>query len=197
MEKEEIARSIKKGGILAQVSFEVVGNPKEHVEGSIRDFIANIEKDEEIHIISKEIGEAEAIEGGLFSTFADTEVLVDRLDKFNWLCVNFMPSHIDIISPEEFRIKDKELTNWFNDILAKLHEITFSYRTLSTKEEAFVKNMNAMIHNAVMLACEVYHKEDEVAKKLGLPADEVLKFLEAGVKKGVLEKKEGGYFRKK
>jgi len=197
MDKDEIAKKIKNGGVLAQVSFEVVGNPKEHVENSIRDFMANLEKDQEIHIITKEIGEAEELEGGLFSTFADTEMVVDKLDKFNWMCVNFLPSNIDIIAPEELRIKDKDLTNWFNDILSKLHEVTMGYRNLSTKEEAFVRNMNAMIHNSVLLACETYHDKEDIAKKLGLPVEEVVKFLEADVKKGNLEKRDDGYYRKK
>ena len=190
-----MAKKIKDGAVLAQVSFEVIGAPKEHVEQSIKDFVDNVRKDQKIHIMSEEYGEAEALEGGLFGTFADTEILVDNLDKFNWLCVNFMPANIEIIEPAELRFSDKDLTNWFNDLLAKLHEISTNYRRLATKEDAFVKNMNALMHNVVLLACEQYHTPEAVSQKTGIPEKEVEKILESNVKNGKLELKESGYFR--
>ncbi|MBN2142967.1 hypothetical protein JW711_06590 [Candidatus Woesearchaeota archaeon] len=197
MDEKEIQEKLKKGGVLAQVSFEVIGTPKEHVEKAMHDYIANLKKDHQIHILSVEYGEPEETEGKLWGTFADTEMLVESLDKFNWLCVNFMPATIDIIAPEELKFKDKDLTNWFNDLLAKLHEVSTSYRQLSTKEEVFVKSMNQMIHNAVLLATEHHHTSEEISKKLGIDLDNLKHFLDVNVKKGKVEEKDGKFFRKK
>ncbi|MBN1792197.1 hypothetical protein JW826_00725 [Candidatus Woesearchaeota archaeon] len=197
MDEREIDAKLKKGGVLAQVSFEVIGSPKEHVDKAIRDYLTNIKKDFQIHVLGEEFGEAEEVEGGLFSTFVDAEILVESLDKFNWLCVNFMPSNIDIIAPEELKFKDKDLTNWFNDLLAKLHEVSTGYRQLSTKEDVYVKSMNAMIHNAVLLAAEHYHDPTEISAKLGIDSENLKHFLETNVKKDKLEERDGKFYRKK
>ena len=194
MDDREIASHIKKGGVLAQVSFEVVGSPREHVEKTIREFTANIKKDSGIHFLSEEYGDAEELEGGMFGTFVDTEILVDSLDKFNWLCVNFMPSNIEIMEPEELSFSDKDLTNWFNDLLAKLHEVSIAHRQALAKEEGYTKSMNALVHNSVLLAAERYHTAKEIATRVGLPEEQVGKFLEANVKNKKLVKKDNGYY---
>lgn len=190
-------KKLKSGGVLAQVSFEVVGNPKEHVEKTMNDFMENIRKDQQMKIISEEYGEAEEVKDsdGLWSTFCDAEMLFDSLEKMNWLCVNFMPSNIDIIAPEELRFKDKELTNWFNDILAKLHEVSIGYRQTIAKNDLLTKNMNFLIQNAIILAAGHHHNKDDIGKVVGIAAEQLEPFFEALVKNGKLEKKGEEYHR--
>jgi hypothetical protein len=194
MEESDIAKAIRKGAVLAQVSFEVIGHPKEHVEQSMNEYLKNLKADSDITFVSEDIGEAEDIGGGLFSTFADTELLFKSLEKLHWLCVNFMPANIDIISPSELKFTDKDLTNWLNDLLAKLHEVSTNYRQLASKESAFVTNMNAMMHNIVLLACESYHVIEEISSKTGIAADELEKFLDSNVKSGKIIFKDGKYY---
>ena len=110
--------------------------------------------------------------------------------------LNFMPANIEIIEPAELKFSDKEMTNWFNDLLAKLHEVSTNYRKLATKEDAFVKNMNALMHNTVLLAAEHHHTSHDISQRTGIPEKEVEKVIEINVKNGKLEKRENQYFRK-
>ncbi len=192
-------KKLKNGGVLAIVSFEVVGNPKEHVEKTIREFMENIRKDQQMKVVTADYGEAEEVKDsdGLWSTFCDAEMLFDNLEKMNWLCVNFMPSSIDIIAPEELRFKDKDLTNWFNDILAKLHEVSIGYRQTLVKEELLTKNMNFLIQNAILLAAESVHDKKAIGEKIGIGAEQLEPFFEALLKNGKLDKKGEEYHRGK
>lgn len=196
LSEKEVAKKIKDGGVLARVSFEIIGSPREHVEQSLKLYLDNLKKDHQIHFMHEDIGEPEEVSEGVFSTFADTEVVVESLDKLNWLCVNFMPANIEIIEPVEPKFSDKDLTNWFNDLLSKLHEVSTNYRQLATKEKAFVTNMNAMIHNAILLAAEHYHTLKEISAKTGIEEKELEKFLESNVKSGHIEEKDGKFYRK-
>lgn len=196
MKDEEIQKRIKKGAILSQVSFEVIGSPKEHIEKTIRGFVNNIKNDSQITFLNEEFGEPEKTEGNLWGVYADTEMLVDSLDKFIWLCVNFMPASIEIIAPEELRFKEKELTNWLNDLLAKLHEISHTVRQSNLYKDAISKGMNALIQNTIFLATEHYHKPGEIGKKLGIPEKQLQPFFDALVKNGKLEKKGSKYYKK-
>ena len=199
MEEKEIQKRIKQGAILAQVSFEVVGNPKDYVETTIKGFVNNIKNDSDITFLNEEFGEPEEVPNsqGLWSTYADTEVLVNSLDKFVWLCVNFLPATIEIIAPEELRFSDKDLTNWLNDILAKLHEISVTVRQTNVKNEVLVQNMNALIQNAIIITTEHYHKPAEIGKKVGIDEKQLQPFFEALVKQGKLEKKGDEYYHGK
>jgi len=196
MKDEEIQKKIKKGAILAYVSFELIGNPKEHIEKTIRGFVNNIKNDSQITILSEEFGEPEQIEGGLWGVYADTEMLVDNLDKFVWLCINFMPASIEIIAPAELKFKEKDLTNWLNDLVAKLHEVSHAVRQANVYKDAVSKGMNALIQNAILLAAEHYHTPDEISKKIGIQKKQLEPFFKSLVKKGKLEKKGIEYFKR-
>jgi len=198
MDDREIQKRVRAGEILAQVAFEVVGNPKEHVETTIRSFVENIKKDHAITVITEEYGEAEEVQGsqGLWGAYADTEMLIGSLDKLIWLCVNFMPASIEIIAPEELKLKEKDLTNWLNDLLAKLHEISITVRQANIKDELLVKSMNALIQNAVIVAAESYHKPEDIGDRVGIDAKTLQPFFDALVKKNKLEKKGEEYYLK-
>lgn len=196
MEEKEIQKKIKQGAILAHVSFELIGSPKEHVEKTIKGYVNNVKNDSQITVLNEEFGEPEKTEGNLWSTYVDAEMLVNNLEKLIWLCVNFMPGTIEIIAPKELKFKEKELTNWLNDLLAKLHEISHGVRQTNIKDELIVKSMNALIQNAVLLAAEHYHKPKEIGKKIGIPTKQLKPFFESLVKQKKLEKKGNKYYKK-
>lgn len=190
MDDKEIKKRIDKGAILAQVSFEIIGNPKEYVETSIKEYLENIKKDEGMNILNEEIGEAEEIEGNLFSSYADVEILFNNLEKINWLCINFMPANIEILAPTRKDIEDKELTAWFNDNLSKLHEISTKVRQVQINNDALVKGMNALIQNSILLAAKTIHNPEEISKTLGIPLKQLEPFFNALIKKGKIQKED-------
>ena len=197
MDNKEIKKKLDSGGVLAQISFEIIGNPKEHIETGIKGFMEKIAQAREVHIISQEIGEAEELEGGLWSIYSDTEILFERLEKLVWVCINFMPGSVEIIAPEELKFKEKDLTNWLNDLLAKLHEMTLNVRQNQQIAEGIAKSMNSLVHNAIMLAVETYHTKEDIVKKIGIPEEQIQQFLDILVKKGKLEKRGEKYLKKK
>ncbi len=195
MKDKDIQKKIKQGAILAQVSFEVIGNPKEHVTRTIHGYVNNIKNDSRISVLSEEFGEPEKIEGGLWSTFVDTEMLVEGLDRFTWMCINFMPANIDIIAPENLKFREKDLTNWLNDLLAKLHEISHTVRDTNIKNKALSQGMNALIQNSLLLAAENYHSKNEIGRKMGIPVKQLEPFFKSLKERGRLEEKKGRYYK--
>jgi len=196
MKDEELNKKIQKGAVLAQVTFEIIGNPKEHVVKTLNDYLEKIKATPEMTILDQEIGEPEAIEGELWSTYADTEILFDKLDRLVWLSVNFMPASIEITAPEKFILSDKDITLWLNDLISRLHEIAVSVRKTTTTDNLLVMSVNALIQNSMLLAAETYHKPKQIAERIGVDEEQLKPFFEALVKNGKLEKKREEYFRK-
>jgi len=194
--KKEIKEHLEKGYVHVNVIYEMIGNPKEHIEKTLRLFLENIERDPDIITLKKDFEETmELEEKGLFSTAAEVEYLILGIEKITWLAFNFMPASIEILGPKELTFTEKDFTNWLNDLLSKLHEVNTVHAALRNEHQALVRNVNALVRNNVILALDKPMTAAEIGKKVGIPTKQLLPFLEAMVKEGKLEHK-GKHFSK-
>lgn len=196
---KEKKEKLNEGWMHINVLFELVGNPKEHLEKTLQAFLDNINQDEHIITIKEEVEETLELEEdkGLFSAAAEVEYFVFGLEKLTWFAFNFMPASIEVKAPSELTFKDKDFSGWMNDLLAKLHEVNAMHTSLKSEHQQLVKNLNIAVRNNVLLATE--HEAlavKEVAKKIGMGDTVVQQFLDALVKEGKLEEK-GKKYKKK
>jgi hypothetical protein len=196
MEEKEIKKILDNGGVLAQVSFEVIGTPKEHVEKSMKSYIENVKKDEQIHFITEDTADPEELDNKMWATYSDNEMLFENIQKLTWLCFNFMPSNIDIIAPENLKFKEKEFTNWLNDLISKLHEVSTEYRQTSSNEQALKRSLNTLIHNSILLACDKPRIAEDISKRIGIAEEQLMPFFDSLIKNNKLEKKGDEFVRK-
>lgn len=151
------------------ITFEIVGRPKEHVEKSIAEYLDNIKKDARIEIIKEDIAEAIELDDGMFSTFCEAEMAVQDLNLLTWLCVNFSPASIEILEPNNINFSASKLTIWYNDLLAKLHEIGTNLRATIQKNKLLSLSMNTVISNFIITVLETGPKKEEtIAKLMGI-----------------------------
>jgi hypothetical protein len=182
---KEIKAKIEEGWIHVTVLFELIGNPKEHIEKTMESFLATINEDKHIITIKEEMEETLELEQskGLFSTAAEVDYLILGIEKLTWFAFNFLPANIEIKAPEELTFKDKDLSDWMNDLLARLHEVNTVHTALKSEHTVLVKNLNNAIRNNVLLALETGASDAKsVSKKIGLGETASQQFLEALVK---------------
>lgn len=192
--KKEIKGKIDKGWIHAVVLFEIAGSPKAHVEKARDQFLENIDTDEQLVTLTKDIEETIEIEDGIYSTAAECDYLIYGMEKLTWLALNFMPASIEIKAPSELTFAEKDLSGWLSDLLAKLHEVNAVHTNLKGQHDALVKNLNASIRNSVLLALgEESLDSKAIGKKVGLGDKQLNAFLEAMIKEEKLIKKGAKY----
>jgi len=162
----------------AIVTFEVAGKPKEHVETSLDKYLKNIEKDDRITIEHQDREEAIEHDDGMWSVFSECELVVKDLETITWLCINFSPASVEILDPDELTMEARDVTNWFNDLLSKLHEVSANYRNQQGANEHLVLAMNQLIQNAILLALKRGKKtEKELEKDTGISGVQMEPFL--------------------
>lgn len=194
MKEKEIKEKIKEGWIRCIVVFELVGKPKEHIEKTIRLYIENIKKDTRIKIIQEEYAEVIEHEDGMFSTFVETEMIIESLDVLNWLCVNFMPASIEIIEPSNLTFEARNLTGWFNDILSKLHEVSNNYRMALAGNKNMTIALNALIKNTILTCLDIKDMSiEEIEKRSGIQKEQLKPFLEHFLKNKKIKLKKNLY----
>jgi hypothetical protein len=161
MKESQVREHLQKGWIKAIITFEVVGKPAKHVEQALMQYLDNIKKDHRIVVLHEEREEPLEHEDGMFSTFCEVEALVQDLETFTWLCINFSPASIEILEPDMIEADARNLTNWLNDLLAKIHEIGSNHRTQRNATEHLTVAMNQLIQNAVLLSLKTGRKTEK------------------------------------
>lgn len=179
--------------LVVRTIFEVLGRPKEHVEKTIKAYIENIKTDDQIKIIKEEYESVEEIEEGMFSAICEAELEVGDIEKLTWLCMNFSPASIEIISPPAITMEDKDITHWLNDLLSKLHEIGVKHKSITSQNEGLVRNFNAMTRNAIILTLNESRDKLSISQKIGLTEEFTEKFLEALIKEKKVKKDKNQY----
>ncbi|MBN1646335.1 hypothetical protein JW868_04825 [Candidatus Woesearchaeota archaeon] len=195
MKKKEIKEKLDQGYIQINVIFELLGSPKSHVEKTIKAFIQGIKVDPNVIFLQEEFGEVEEREGNLYSTFAEVDMLILGLEKITFLCFNYTPASLEIVEPGQLTFRTKDLTNWINDLLAKLHEVSTVTKAFNSKNQMLQQNINALLHNAIMLSIKQAKTEKEIAQDMGLPVKTVKPMLDLLVKDKKINLKDKKYLR--
>jgi hypothetical protein len=109
MEKTE--EVVKNGGLLAQLFFDFHGTSKESVENTCIGFSSTLNKEEGVIFSISEIEKPIEQEGSIYSTYMKASILFVDFQSFCNFITKYTPISIEIIKPEEFKIKNIDLAN--------------------------------------------------------------------------------------
>ena len=118
--------------IRTKVIIEVIGAPKEHIEKALGMILNRIKEEKYLEVVKAISFEAKQLKDKIYTTFAETEIHFDDINKVIDFCFNYMPSSIEILEPTELTMSAKETNDMLNDVLAGLH-----------KYEMVMKNLHA------------------------------------------------------
>ncbi len=179
--------------ITCRAVIEILGSPKEHVEKTLKDYLALIRKSKDFKIVDEFVSSAEPKEK-LFGIFAELELIFKHPSKIIEFCFDYMPSSIEIIEPEELKFKSREMANMLNDLQAKLHKLDMFVKNIRAENTLLTKNAEAILRNNVLLVLKTGDKNlKELSKKIGLPEENTKNFLESLIKQKYIKKKGDKY----
>ena len=117
--------------IHASFILEILGRPSEHIIESMKGIIKKLDEEKGIKIIESKIHPPKKIEDAnqkeknedlaLYTTFAEIEAEIDDINSLLILAFNYMPSNIEIISPENFLIKNGDISGILTNTILRLH----------------------------------------------------------------------------
>lgn len=111
--------------IRAIAIFEMLGRPAEHLKSTLSQYIEKLSKEEGVEVVSRDVHEPKRIEDAkqeLFTTFAEVEIKFKNPAVLFKIVLLYLPSHLDIISPEEIKIKNFDLSSITAGVISKLHQ---------------------------------------------------------------------------
>lgn len=178
--------------IEAKAIVELAGKPKNHIEKTFQLVLDEIKKVYEV--TNLDVVPVEEKEG-VFSTFAEIDMKFKDLVEIYAFCANFLPSSIDVMTPETINVDSKELTDGINDLMATMHQRDMFLKNSNMRVKRLTNNMNQLIVNFINLLTEKGATAEELTAKIGLPQDMVEEFANNMAKENLL-KKENDKFTK-
>ena len=194
MEEREIKEKLEKGYIQSRVIIEIVGKPKEHVEKAIADLLGHMRKNKDVIILSEHMEEAKEHEGEMWSTFAEIEVLIENIPKLVGFCFDYMPSSVEIMEPEDFKLKGRDMASFINEMQAKLHNLGIVIKRLKNENLFLKKNSsNLLLNYLTILLVNKKRTLEELSKLTTISKEELKPFLDKLIETGKIKEEDGAY----
>ncbi|MBI2549700.1 hypothetical protein HYV83_00780 [Candidatus Woesearchaeota archaeon] len=189
----EIREKLEQGYLRISTVIEIVGAPKEHVEGTLRLVLKQLREETGTIVLGGKVHEPKA-QGPFFSTFAELQVLVKNFAALVNICFNYMPSSVEIVEPTQFKLAPLEFSNLFNDLLGRLHEVDMRLKNTNAANALLDKNLYNLLKNVVLLLLEPGSKNlGELSSRVGIAEQQLEPFL-AKFAEEKLIKKDGHHY---
>ncbi|MBI2573420.1 hypothetical protein HYV86_06150 [Candidatus Woesearchaeota archaeon] len=131
---------------------EVIGKPKEHVEGAIKEYVTKIKADKKFIVLEEELAEGKKhTEEGMWATFAELEIKTNELKEISRFCFEYMPSLIEIIEPEKLTLSDVDISLFISDLQTHLHNADMIAKQLKIENEHLKRNSAGLLKNFVLV----------------------------------------------
>jgi hypothetical protein len=109
--------------ITAIIVLEMLGKPAEYLKETLNQFIERMSLEKGLKILKRKVNEPCRIDtADLLSSFAEVEIEFDNLQLLLNMIFTYMPSHIEVVSPESISLKNFEFNNLCNDLTRRLLE---------------------------------------------------------------------------
>lgn len=174
---------------------EVLGKPKDYVESSLQDYLKKLKEDDSYQTKILEIAPAEQQKDPeLWSTFAELEVGTDTMGNLINFCFDYMPSLIEILAPENLNVNETDLSNFLNDLQARLHNLDMLTKQTKMENDYLVRNMSIMLKNTLLvLLARSSYSSGQLSKMTGVDKDKLEDFLDSLIDEDKVNLKEGVY----
>lgn len=129
------------------LTIEVIGRPKEHLIETLEDIIKKISEERGVTILKKKIREPIEIKDkkDLYTSFTELELEVQEVIVLQSLLFKYMPSHVEILSPEKMTLTNSDLNFLFNDLVMKLHRYDEVARILQIEKVVLEQKLKSIL----------------------------------------------------
>jgi len=129
--------------ILATIVLEMIGKPPEHLVDTLKKLIKEIGEEKEVKVLDSKINEPKEMEKhkGFFSTFSEIDLEVENILNLVNVVFKYMPSHVEIVSPENLKISNTSLNSTLNELTRRLHAYDQVVRVIQNEKEILEKKL--------------------------------------------------------
>jgi hypothetical protein len=127
----------------AIIILEILGKPKENVSSALQALVAKLGNEQGVKIIDQIIHPVVKVKESkeLFTSFAEITLELDSLDNYFGILFAYMPSNIELVSPERISLENNELNILANKLAARLHDYDAIAKRMIAERNILVQKM--------------------------------------------------------
>ncbi len=164
--------------------FEIMGRPAEYIKETLSQLVDKIKDEKGCCIVDKKVFEPKVVEQhhDIFTTFAEVEMTFERIEDLLKVVFSYLPSHVDIVKPQQSALTNIEMNYLVNELAATLHKYDEVAKRMMLDNDALKRMMEQKAAEPVAetierkedaLLQETKKKEEKkTAKKRGLKKKE-------------------------
>jgi len=185
--------------IVFRAVMEVMGKPKDHVEFSMKKYLQNLKEDKNYEVVTEDLAELKKQDDSeLWMIFAELEINTEKVDDLVNFCFDYMPSLIEIIEPRELSLDALEVSNFLNDLQAKLHSVDMVAKQLKTENDILKHNTGSLLKNYItVLLGQQNLTSEQLSSLTGVNKDKLEDYLDSLIDEGRIDLKDEIYVLKK
>ena len=126
---------------------EVVGRPPEHLIETLKEIIEKIKQEPDVEIIESVINECCPLKehNEFYANFAEIEIKTKEIRDLIRLMFNYMPAHIEVISPEKIHLSNQEWSETLSELILKLHGYDEVARVIEIEKNVLEKKFRTLL----------------------------------------------------
>lgn len=143
MDEKTINQKLKEGWMRIMMIQEIAGFPEKHVIESMDVMNDKLVHMPSVEVLDRKVHETKEVTQGVWSMFAEIELLVEDFPTLLLVIMDFMPSSVEIIAPlDKITFEVGELTGAINDIIGKLHHLDATSKKYFAAAKVLERKLN-------------------------------------------------------
>jgi len=129
--------------ISAKFIIEILGRPPEHLTTALTELVTKLGTEKGVALINKSINKPKPVEKAenLWTAFADVELKFDTLPYFFNAIISYMPAHVEVFDPDNFKFNTYDLNELSNFIVGRLHNYDAVAKRLMSEREILIRKL--------------------------------------------------------
>lgn len=190
----DVKKRLADGWMRCRAVIELVGKPKEHIESTMNSYVEKIKGEKDIEVVDVQISDIQKRETGeqseemvkdLWMVFAELDMLMKEPMTLTFFCFDYMPASVEIVEPATLSYSNDNLTEFFNDLQARLHQLDLIAKQLKSEVLFLRKSTKSLLQNYVMvLLRKSVLSSEQLSKLTGVGKERLEDFLDDLIDQG-------------
>lgn len=141
-----------------QLILEILGRPAENVKQALASIVTKLSNEQQVKILEHTFHEPVPVKDAvnLYTAFADITLEIRSLDAYFNVLFMYLPSHVELLYPEQIILTNAELNAFANSIMQRMHQYDAVVKNALVERDIFLKKVQE-------LAPHVFHEIAKVA----------------------------------
>ncbi|MEK6825104.1 MAG: hypothetical protein AABX12_03430 [Nanoarchaeota archaeon] len=133
--------------IEARIIIEMLGRPAEHLSATLNSLIERLGAEKGVAIKQKKVYDPVPVKDSndLFSTFVELEITFDSLNVLLGILFAYMPSNVEVMSPQQMKFSRDDISALSNNLVARLHAYDAAAKNIIAQRDIAFNQLRQLI----------------------------------------------------